>query len=89
MPQLNCWSVTIYDEGVYSAPELRTFHLQGLVSEHPDFEEGHHITTSRIVGKVGEDIITRSGTVYTLGDVDPKYEALYPDAKRRLLASLT
>lgn len=88
MPLLNNWSVTSFEQDAYTAPELRRFHLQGNVIEHPDFEDDHHITTSRIVGKRGDCIVTRSGTIYELGNVDEKYEQLYPDAKRRLLSSL-
>jgi hypothetical protein len=85
---LNNWSM-VGDPNPYLAPECRSYHLQGYVSNHPNFEDGHGITTSRIVSMKDENIIiTKSGSEYTLGTVDPEYERLYPNAQERLINSI-
>ena len=63
--------------------------LHGLVSGHPDIDEGERITTSCITG-VSEDgcIETQSGSVYELGDVEPEYDKKFPDARNILLKRL-
>jgi hypothetical protein len=72
----------------YIAPELQTVQLRGHVYGHPNHHDGKLVMTSRIAGVVDEDIITLSGSRYTLGAIDPEYSKLYPNAKDRLLASL-
>jgi len=32
--------------------------------------------------------LTRSGSRYELGDIDPEYEKIYPNARKRLLGVL-
>jgi hypothetical protein len=87
--KLENWSV-VYDNNVdpYTAPELIRSVLQGNVYGNPKFDDGTFICTSSIVGKNNGDIITKSGSRYELGNVDPAYEALYPNAKRRFFKSL-
>jgi signal peptidase I len=72
------------------APEQITAHLDGLVYNHPryPFEQGKPVSTSPIVGKRGDKVVTRSGTEYELGAVLADYEAQFPNAKERLLQSL-
>ena len=84
---LKKWSI-IGDD--YKAPELECFYLQGIVYGHPKFANGAPITTSRIV-KIKKEIdrkkvFTCSGAIYVLfpRDVDPKYEAAYPNSYERL-----
>ena len=59
----------------YTAPELITSHLHGVVLNHPCFQMGSMVTTSRIVGINGRLITTKSGTVYELGRADCVYKA--------------
>lgn len=40
--------------------------LEGVVSGHPRFPEGHRIITSRLVALDGAQARTRSGSCYTL-----------------------
>ena len=39
----------------------------------PKFVDGKFIVTSEVVGINGRNITTKSGTVYYLGKIDPKY----------------
>lgn len=77
--ELNNWFITSHG-GLYDPPEL---HTQCLVGERFD----DFVRTSRIVGKHGDLIVTKN-SVYKLLDVDKTYDAEYPNAKERLLASL-
>ena len=88
--RLENWSVCSYppDSDPYLAPELWAYHLQGRVYGHPGFVEGTFVITSSIKGKREDKILTHTGSHYQLGDVDPKYEEEYPDAKERLFNSL-
>lgn len=72
----------------HHAPEIGLFSLCGRVYGHPSFDEGHSIITSAIVKRKGDSIVTESNSVYELGEVDPEYEKLFPNAKERLLAQL-
>lgn len=81
------WSVVQGGYDSYTAPELRARHLQGIVQEHPRFTPGTLITTSSIAGLRGESVVTNSGTLYELGEVDPRYEAQFPEARDRFLKS--
>lgn len=84
------WSVVNVTLSPYSAPETGQPSLQGMVFGHPRFVDVTHITTSMIVGKNQEnEILTKSGSAYVLGEIDPNYEKQFPDAKNRLLGSLT
>ena len=46
------------------------------------------ICTSPIKAKVGDLVITRSGSAYALGKINPEYETLYPNARERLFSTL-
>lgn len=70
-------------ENPYTAPELRKQHIGGKVYNHPRWNrdpdghlaDGHNIVTSPIKEVLGngKEIITESGTHYTLGTPDPAY----------------
>jgi len=87
MPRIESWSVAGGGDP-YTAPELRTLHLQGIVYGHPKFEEGHPIVTTPIIGIADGGVVTKSGSVYQLGAVDTMYEDQFPGARDRLLAVL-
>jgi len=70
--------------------------LRGFTSNHPCWPGGDLklITTSRILGRVGNDVITRSGSVYRLvkpggpeniGDLIGRLEELGAVSKREVL----
>lgn len=82
--KLNNWSVVTKDP--FLAPEIAPAHLQGEVFGHPRFEDGRIIVTSSIASVSREEgtITTKSGGVYTLGEIDPEYEAIYPNSRERL-----
>lgn len=82
------WSVGCPYTDPYKAPELQTMCLMGNVYGHPRFEDGHFVHTSAMESTNRGFIKTYSGTTYRLGKIDPKYEKLYPNAKRRLIATL-
>ena len=93
MKTLTNWSVVMDPRNPYLAPELQKQCLAGQREE--DLERGTHCTTSFIVGKTGlkeslqRAVVTNSGTRYMLLEVDPEYEARYPNALFRLMDSLT
>lgn len=68
--------------GPYEAPELHQYCLAGV---RPD---GKSVTTSRIVGHEGELILTASGSRYRLLKPEPLYDRRYPQALRRLIATI-
>ena len=82
------WSV-VRSLDPYTPPELSKQYLHGLVYGYPERPEGAEVTTSAIIGwnaETGEvQCYSRS---YKLGTVDPAYEAAFPDAEHRLVASL-
>ena len=62
---------------VYKAPETVRSCLAGDVVGHPDFDDGHHVTTSPIVGPVSVRdgrIIETANTLYLLDGPHPKYK---------------
>ncbi len=69
-------------------PELITRHLWGRISGHPKLKDGELIRTSRIIGKKGELIVTKSGLLYQLIKVRPDYGIKFTDPKGLLLKSL-
>lgn len=89
---LNNWSL-VSCGGIYDAPELYSFHLEGQVTNHPRFPSGHPVTTSRVIGYVEDNetgllVLTKSGSAYQLGQVDPDYEKAFPNAEQRFVTSL-
>ena len=87
MAILENWSLR-FSFDPYLAPELQVPRLHGQVHGHNVFPDGAHVTTNHLAGVFGESVVTRSGTVYELGQVDPAYEAAFPNARQRLFDSL-
>jgi hypothetical protein len=82
------WSVVVNPlADVYTPPEFLSQHLNGAVANHPKFGNCDNVTTSAIVGFKDGCIEVASGKFYELGEVSSIYEAKFPNAKRRLLAS--
>lgn len=91
MPRLDRWSIQYVNSSSdpYRPPELCERALTGSVSGHPRFPEGHRIHTSPITQVLDSgELVSQSGTVYELGEVDPGYEAYCPNARERFLRSL-
>lgn len=89
MPKLTNWSVSARPSDPYQAPEFWGACLVGEVSGHPRFNDGETITTSLIENQTPDGkIITASGSVYELLDIDPGYEKEYPNARVRLLDTI-
>ena len=86
--RIECWGI-VPNGDVYTAPERQSFSLKGFVFNHPRFPDGDDITTSAIKSVSGtiEEVLvyTTSGSVYKLGDPDPRYEKQFPNAKERIL----
>lgn len=88
--RLKNWSVTSDVDKYFAAPEIRHYYLQGYVYNHPRFNDGDPVITSRIIeiNDKGDykEIITRSGSVYELyrEDVDIEAEKQFPDYYERL-----
>ncbi len=57
----------------YAAPEQQAIYLHGEVFDHPSFQDGKTIGTSRIIDVNGNKITTKSGTMYLLGEPDPEF----------------
>ena len=79
---LNNWSVVKRDP--YIAPEMQSSCLRGQVTGHSEIADGEYVTTSSIISNADGKITTVSGSVYELGDVDPEYEKVYPNAAERI-----
>ena len=79
-PRLEEWSVTKRNPSPWTAPEVGPAYLQGKVYNHPKYDDGEQIVTSRIMASAhysamnGHEVKCGSRT-YVLGQVDPKYLA--------------
>lgn len=66
-----------------------TFRLQGNVYGNPKFPDGNSVMTSEVESLThNNEVVTLSGSVYELGEPDPLYEQLFPNAKERLFDAL-
>lgn len=68
--RLRNWSITGRDP--FAAPELGSY-LSGDVYDHPRFEDGHSVTTSRIESSKGREVKTLSRTYILEGPPDPEW----------------
>ena len=83
--RLENWSCTYGYVSPYTAPEQLQQRLAGEVYDHPNFPDGDEIVTSSIIAICDGRVMTRSGSMYDLGVVDPAYEEKFPNARNRLL----
>lgn len=87
--RLEAWSLIDRQPGDFlRLPERAVVCLHGRCFGHPDFPNGHVITTSPVKGRDGEFVVVESGKRYELGDATASYAVLVPNAKARLLAQL-
>jgi hypothetical protein len=68
------WAIVGAQLNPYQAPELQTKQLRGQVFGHERFEDGECVTTSTIIKREGNEIVTKN-TTYWLGEVCPDYRA--------------
>ncbi len=91
MPALKNWAL-VENRDPFQAPEMWEIRLYGQVFDHPGFEDGLEVTTSKPTAYDAstEEFITTSGSRYTLaaGDVNPDYEAAFPGARQRLITNV-
>lgn len=90
MTRLENWAI-VSDADPYTPPEGVNYYLIGAVYGHtkPRHYDGKEIRTSRIVSVTADGlIVTKSGSQYQLGQVDPQYEKEFPDAQARVLKAI-
>lgn len=80
MPKLDNWSVCYAPISPFHAPEMYKQRLCGIVSGSERFSDGKHVTTSVLISfnLDNETVVTKSGSEYELGIIDPEYEKLFP-----------
>lgn len=85
---LRNWSVCASFD-LYTPPELQAPRLQGEVYGHPKYLDGSIIVASKVLGydEKTKEVICFSRR-YKLGRINPKYAKLFPNARRRVMASL-
>lgn len=91
MKTIEHWALTAHP--VNLAPlspedaETTTMYVAGVTEDNGKIKD---IRTSPIVARVDgqAQVVTRSGSVYALGDPDSDYERIYNNARERLLESL-
>jgi hypothetical protein len=72
MTKIQDWSITVKSDG-YTAPELISPRLVGIVFGHPVKKDGEKVMSGPIIKVEGRIVTTHSGTVYHLGRIDPGY----------------
>ena len=85
--RLENWAL-LSDADGFKAPELVLYRFRGKVYNHPRFNDGSGIVTTAIESYKNGIFVTASGSEYTLGEVNPEYEALYPGALERIIKSI-
>lgn len=88
MPVIREWFRSACSGKLPVGPDIPCTGISGKIYGHPGFEDGHEIITSEIVGKKGNCVVTKSGSLYELDEPSPKYQEAFPDALKQLLDSL-
>ncbi len=86
--RLEHWSLRSRPYGRWESPEEKGVCLFGHVVGHPLHQDGKEVLTTSILHFGVDCIVTKSGSEYQLGTVDPDYERRYPRALQRLLKVL-
>ena len=76
------WSIVVLNCDPYQPPETQISGISGQVYNHPTYKDGKHITTSKIEDFKDGCVVTRSGSIYELGKIDPLYAKVYPNADK-------
>lgn len=82
------WSLRSRPMGRIEPPEMPGVCLHGQVIGHPYHIDGKEVLTTAVLNFGLDTVITKSGSEYELGEVDPAYEKLFPGAEQRLLRAL-
>lgn len=86
--KLENWSFITGANSQYASPEQYVPCFHGEAYGHPDYEDGHIISTSTITGYDEEtDEFICVSRRYTLGTVDEEYDKKFPGSKERLVES--
>jgi len=86
--RLEHWSLCSRPFGRVQPPEEEGVCLVGCVVGHPRHRDGKEVLTSPVMHCGVNAVVTKSGSEYALGLVDPSYERSYPGARQRLLTRL-
>jgi hypothetical protein len=86
--KLQHWSLHSRPLGEWQSPEQDGVRVFGYVYGHPLHRDGKEVLTSPVIRCSANRIVTRSGSEYELGAVNPAYERRYPGALDRLLIRL-
>jgi hypothetical protein len=86
--KLQNWSLHSRPPGQWQSPEEDGGRVFGFVFGNPRHLDGKELLTSAVMRCSANHIVTRSGSEYELGSIDPAYERRYPDALQRLFAHL-
>ncbi len=86
--KLDHWSLRSRPLGRIEPPEVPGVCLFGNVVGHPYHLDGKEVLTTAVLHFGLDCVITKSGSEYELGEIDPAYEMLYPGARERLLQAL-
>lgn len=85
------WMLVGSFENPYSAPELAKPYIVGEVYDKPGFVDGTVVRTSQItlVDSLNETVVTKSGSVYKIGQPDDHYAQRFPDARARMFGAIS
>lgn len=72
MIKMHNWSIGGSGDA-YTPPELQVKKLRGEVYGHPRFPDGHRISSSALIEAWSRTAVTKSGTRYVLGRINPEY----------------
>ena len=93
--EIRNWSLTapVGIQGLFGpsmAPEqVMTSRLRGEIWYRPLYADGVFLMSSPIVGLKGEDQVVTMNSAYKLCAPSPEYEEEFPNARARVLNSLT
>jgi len=83
--KLERWWVVSRIQGGIVPPEEPGNRLCGVVTGHHRIADGHEVTTSPVLLRRGDRVVTKSGSEYELGQPERVYESVFPGARERLL----
>jgi len=86
--RLQNWSLHSRPPGEWHSPEEDGVRVSGFVFGHPRHLDGKELLTSPVMRCCDNHVVTRSGSEYELGSIDPAYERRYPNALQRLFVRL-
>ncbi len=79
------WSIVGFPTDAYTPPEWVSHHVKGIIYSSDKFADGSSIRTSAIIEADSElrRVVTKNGSIYTLGKINSKYAEAYADAENR------